>query len=170
LSYLHNYTHVPSKRKSPAIFAYEQLGSNFAARLQIWIEQGLLALDRYACGIGALVDRVVSDPDYLENLAGVATAAWIDMDRNAAPNGSLMRTHPIGIIGVGLSELKTWNLVINVGSMTHVDLRCTVSCCIQVALIRGLLRGEIVNETDLNKCIERSYWFVRGNEVRSRYK
>jgi ADP-ribosylglycohydrolase len=92
------------------------------------------------------------------------------MDRNAALNGSLMRTHPIGIIGVGLSELKTWNLAINVGSMTHVDLRCTVSCCIQVALIKGLLRGEIVNETDVNKCIERSYWFVRGNEVRSRYK
>jgi ADP-ribosylglycohydrolase len=81
-----------------------------------------------------------------------------------------MRTHPIGIIGVGLSESKTRNLAIKVGSTTHVDPRCAVSCCIQVALIRGLLRGEIVNETDVNKCIARSYRFVRGNEVSSGYK
>jgi ADP-ribosylglycohydrolase len=75
-----------------------------------------------------------------------------------------MRTHPIGVIGIGLSEVKTWNLAANFSFTTHVDPRCTVSCCIEVALIRGLLRGDVLDEAGVNDCIERSYQFVRGNE------
>ncbi|KAF2821257.1 hypothetical protein CC86DRAFT_411554 [Ophiobolus disseminans] len=107
LSYLYNYTHVlantPTKTDSTAS-ASNSLGKDFAARLQIWISQGLLALDRHACGIGALVGSVVDDVKYVGNPTEIATRKWIKTKRKAAPNGSLMRTHPIGVIGVGMSE------------------------------------------------------------------
>ena len=92
----------------------------------------------------------------------IATNKWIKMKRNAAPNGSLMRTHPIGVIGVGLSEEKTFDLSVAVGWTTHVDPRCTVSCCIEVALVKGLIRGDIVDEEDVDACIERSYKWVKS--------
>jgi hypothetical protein len=71
-----------------------------------------------------------------------------------------MRTHPIGIIGFGLTEEETWRLAVDVGSTTHADPRCKVACCIQVALIRGLLRGDIQDAIDVNAYIKRSYNFV----------
>jgi ADP-ribosylglycohydrolase len=78
-----------------------------------------------------------------------------------------MRTHPIGVIGVGMSKEDTLNLSVDVGWMTHVDPRCTVACCIQVALIRGLLHGDILHEYQVNECIERCYKCVRGNPALS---
>jgi hypothetical protein len=36
-----------------------------------------------------------------------------------------------------------------------------ISCCIPAGLVRGLLRGEIDNEEDIDDCIEMSYIFVR---------
>jgi ADP-ribosylglycohydrolase len=54
-------------------------------------------------------------------------------------------------------------LAANVGFTTHVDPRGTVSCCIEVVLVRGLLRGDILDEEDVDACIERSYEIVRAN-------
>jgi len=136
------------------------LASDFASRLQIWIEQGLLALGRPPCGIGALVGSVVSHADYLKDPVDMATKRWVKTSRHVAPNGSLMRTHPIGVIGVGLSEERTWEVAAAVGRTTHVDPRCVVSCCISVGIIRGLLRGEILTEKHLDEAIERAYEWV----------
>ncbi|PVH90968.1 ADP-ribosylglycohydrolase [Periconia macrospinosa] len=132
----------------------------FAIRLRIWIEQGLRALDRPPCGIGALVGSVVTNPDYLAAPFSTAVTRWVKTARHVAPNGSLMRTHPIGIIGVGMSEEACWRLTADVGRTTHADPRCTVACCISVGLIRGLLRGEISREDDVNEAIERAYAWV----------
>ncbi|KAJ4289164.1 hypothetical protein N0V90_011506 [Kalmusia sp. IMI 367209] len=92
------------------------LAQDFANRLQIWISHGLRALNRPPCGIGALVGSVVSSPSYLASPCATAIAAWVKSARHAAPNGSLMRTHPIGIIGITLNEKTTWDLA------TEVDL------------------------------------------------
>lgn len=165
LSYIHNYTHAqksPSAGPSPNGHANNELPSDFAKRLQIWVEQGLLALNRHPCGLGALVGSVVTSSNYLEDPSGIATKKWLNSSRYNAPNGSLMRTHPIGVLGLGMSEQETWDLSVGVGWTTHVDPRCTVSCCIEVALIRGLMRGEILNEEHVNACIERSYEWVRN--------
>ncbi|KAH8702710.1 ADP-ribosylglycohydrolase-domain-containing protein [Phaeosphaeriaceae sp. PMI808] len=165
LSYIHNYTNIipsVSTDNNPTACANDVLGSDFAARLRIWVEQGLLALDRFPCGIGALVGSVVTNSTFLDNPADCATERWIKTQRHAAPNGSLMRTHPIGVIGIGMSEEKTWELSAEVGRTTHVDPRCVLSCCIEVAIIRGLLRGEIADEEAVNACIDRSYEWVKS--------
>lgn len=134
--------------------------------MQIWIEQGLLALGRPPCGIGALVGSVVSHSDYLKDPADMATKRWIKSARHAAPNGSLMRTHPIGVICVALPEEEAWKVAASVSKTTHVDPRCVVSCCISVGLIRGLLRGEILSEEDMDKAIERAYdWMFAQAEL-----
>jgi len=73
-----------------------------------------------------------------------------------------MRTHPIGVMGIGMSEEETWWLSASVGRTTHVDPRCVVSCCIVVGLVRGMLRGEIVSESDVDELIERAYEFVKA--------
>lgn len=75
-----------------------------------------------------------------------------------------MRTHPLGIIGIGLSEEAVWKAAAEVGMTTHADPRCTVSCCISVALIRGMLRGEVNGEQDLNSIIERAYEWVSSQQ------
>jgi ADP-ribosylglycohydrolase len=108
------------------------------------------------------VGSVVSNPDYLKDPADTATKRWIKTQRHVAPNGSLMRTHPIGVIGIGFSEEETWILATGVGRTTHVDPRCTVSCCISVGLVRGILRGEILSEEDVDKAIERAYEWVHS--------
>ena len=156
LGYLHAYTSTPQR------LAINELSQDFAARLRIWISQGLLALNRYPCGLGALVGSTVGAGNYLKDPTGTATQKWVRSGRYQAPNGSLMRTHPIGVIGVGISEKQTWEMSVGVGRTTHVDPRCVVSCCIEVALIRGLLRGDILDVEDVNSCIERSYDWVKS--------
>ncbi|KAF2792743.1 ADP-ribosylglycohydrolase [Melanomma pulvis-pyrius CBS 109.77] len=151
LSHLHNHSTTDSLAKLP---------QDFASRLRIWIEQGLLALGRPPCGIGALVGSVVTHTDYLKDPADMATKRWIKTARHVAPNGSLMRTHPIGVICVGLPEEEAWKIAAAVGRTTHVDPRCVVACCISVGMIRGLLRGEILTEAHMNKAIERAYTWV----------
>lgn len=141
----------------------KNLPQDFAARLQIWIEQGLLALGRPPCGIGALVGSVVTNKDYLLDPADCAAKRWLKTSRHVAPNGSLMRTHPLGVICLGLEEEQTWILTADVSRTTHVDPRCVVACCISVSLIRGMLRGEILDEANVNKAIERAYNWVLSN-------
>ncbi|KAJ4353557.1 uncharacterized protein N0V89_005287 [Didymosphaeria variabile] len=136
------------------------LPQDFAHRLHIWTSHGLLALNRPPCGIGALVSSIVKTPTYLEDPASAATATWLKSGRNVAPNGSLMRTHPIGIIGVVMSEFETFDLAATVSKTTHADPRCTVSVLVVVALIRGLLRGEVRCEEHIDGAIASAYGYV----------
>ncbi|KAF2816889.1 ADP-ribosylglycohydrolase [Mytilinidion resinicola] len=124
--------------------------------------QGLRALDRLPMGLGALVGSVVGRKEFLTTPTKMAIAAWIKSKRSNAPNGSLMRTHPISVIGVGLTEEATWRAATEVGRTTHADPRCVVSCCISVGLIRAMLRGEVRKEEDVDACIERSYAWVKS--------
>lgn len=71
-----------------------------------------------------------------------------------------MRTHPIGLLGLTLTEPQTWALATKVSQTTHADPRCTVSVCIVVSLLRGLLLGTILSPSDLDAAIERAYHHV----------
>jgi len=156
LSYLHIQTHDPDV----------DLAEEFAARLKIWVSRGLPALDRPAYDIGILVGAVANHHRYTSDPFRCATERWIKSSRNAAPNGSLMRTHPIGVIGMCLTEEQTWRLSVRVGRTTHVDPRCVVACCILVGVIRQLLRGQIETEKDMDAAIERAYeWVHRQPDI-----
>lgn len=151
LAFLHN-------RTSNAAF---NLAQDFAERLKIWITRGLPALDRPGFDIGINVGAVAGDSRFLQDPFKCATDRWIKGGRSGAPNGSLMRTHPIGVLGVNLTEEQTWRLSVDVGRTTHVDPRCVVACCISVGLTRQLLRGQIKTEKDMDAAVERAYEWVR---------
>ncbi|OBT60765.1 hypothetical protein VE03_09759 [Pseudogymnoascus sp. 23342-1-I1] len=155
LSFLHNY--IPGS-DTPSLEP-----SDIAQRLQIWVTQGLRCLDRPPLGIGMTTGRVLMDPEYLRDPEAVALACWLRSGRSIAPNGSLMRTHPLGVMCVGRTLEETFQAASDVGRVTHVDPRCVVSCCLVTALVRGIIRGEIASEADLDALIEVSFAWVDGN-------
>lgn len=156
LAFLHNQTN-----KSEVSLAQE-----FAERLKIWVDRGLPALDRPAFDIGISVGAVAGSTHFLQNPLKCATERWMNGGRKAAPNGSLMRAHPIGVIGVNLTEEQTWRLSVDVGRTTHVDPRCVVACCISVGVIRQLLRGQIQTTKDMDAAIERAYeWTCTAPDI-----
>ena len=157
LSYLHNY-------KGGTDDKLPLEASDIALRIQTWVTQGLRCLNRPPLGIGQTVGRVVLDPKYLEGPEAVALSIWLKSNRNAAPNGSLMRTHPVGVMCAGRSLEDTFRTAADVGRVTHVDPRCVVSCCLVSGLVRGLLRGDIVSEADVDAIIESAYSWVDGQE------
>jgi ADP-ribosylglycohydrolase len=137
---------------------------DFAQRLQIWVRQGLRCLERPPLGIGQTVGRVVLDPDYLAGPEEMALKIWLKSNRNAAPNGSLMRTHPLGVMCVVESLEDTFRIATDVGKVTHVDPRCVVSCCLVTGLLRGILRGEVVCEADIDSMIDTAFDWVEKQE------
>ncbi|OBT97070.1 hypothetical protein VE01_04873 [Pseudogymnoascus verrucosus] len=155
LSFLHNY--VPGSDTPPV------KPSDIAQRLQIWVQQGLRCLGRPPLGIGMTTGRVLMDPEYLRDPEAVALACWLRSGRSIAPNGSLMRTHPLGVMCAGKTLEETFQVATDVGKVTHVDPRCVVSCCLVTALIRGIIRGEVMTEADLDALIEASFTWVDGN-------
>ncbi|KAL3446056.1 ADP-ribosylglycohydrolase-domain-containing protein [Aspergillus insuetus] len=142
LSYLHN-----NGRLDPLDFAH---------RLQFWVEQGLRCLDRLPLGLGRTVGQVVCDKNFLNDPPETAYRKWDKTRRNAAANGSLMRTYPLGIMCFDKSLEETFLIARDFSLVTHADPRCIVSCCLVTALIRGILRKEVVTESDIDKLIEAS--------------
>ncbi|DAA75228.1 TPA_exp: Uncharacterized protein A8136_1979 [Trichophyton benhamiae CBS 112371] len=146
-----SYLHHNGQMLSPA---------DLAKRLKIWIDQGLRALDRPPCGIGKTVGSIVLDKEYLTNPSQKAHQYWVKGGRNVAPNGSLMRTHPLGIICLAFSLEKTFQIATDFSLITHADPRCILACCISTGLIRGILRGEILDEKGLDTLLEDAYTWV----------
>lgn len=156
LSFLHD--------KSPGTSNPPVQPLDIAKRLQIWVTHGLRCLERPPLGIGMTTGRVLTDPEYLGDPEAVALACWLRSGRNIAPNGSLMRTHPLGVMCVGRTLEETFQIATDVGKVTHVDPRCVVSCCLATALVRGIIRGEVASEADLDALIETAFAWVDGNE------
>ncbi|KAL1835892.1 hypothetical protein VTJ49DRAFT_5913 [Mycothermus thermophilus] len=73
---------------------------DLAERLRVWTRQGFPPLQTMPLGLGRLVGRVVSSTSFTTDPEGRAREAWERTGRNAAPNGSLMRTHTLGLISV----------------------------------------------------------------------
>lgn len=111
--------------------------------------------------------QVVLDKGYLDNPTEVAHRCWLKSNKSIAPNGSLMRTHPLGIVCLGLTLSETFKVALNYSIITHADPRCVVACCISTGLIRGILRGEVLNEGHIDEMIEDARvwvdaWLRRG--------
>ncbi|RMJ25110.1 ADP-ribosylglycohydrolase [Aspergillus sp. HF37] len=143
LSYLHHNGHQPA-------------ASDLALRLRFWCEQGLRCLDRMPMGLGQTVGRVVFDADFLADPTATAYRHWAKGNYKAAPNGSLMRTAPLGVLCIDKTAEETFATAAEFSAITHADPRCVVSCCLVSGLVRGILRGEVMDENDVDEFIEQS--------------
>ncbi|KAH8827246.1 ADP-ribosylglycohydrolase-domain-containing protein [Flagelloscypha sp. PMI_526] len=137
---------------------------DFADRLHTWVGQGLRCLDRLPLGLGKTVGSVVCRDDYVADPAGTALAYWERTGKNIAPNGSLMRTSPVGVMCIQKSEEETFATAIRLGKVTHTDPRCSVSVAIACGLIRALIRDEVKTPKDVDAVIERAWAYTVENE------
>lgn len=106
------------------------------------------------------VGRVVFHRDFLAHPTNTAEAIWAQSGGTNAPNGSLMRTTPVGVICMCKSEEETFAEAIHMGAVTHADPRCAVSVAVVSGLIRGLCRGEVRNVSDTNAAVERGWGYM----------
>ncbi|KAM0343410.1 hypothetical protein ACHAPU_008591 [Fusarium lateritium] len=138
---------------------------DFASRLSIWVRMGLRALDTLPLGLGRTVGGIVRSKSYLDDPEGTARKFWVTGKYNAAPNGSLMRTHPLGLMCLSKSVEESFQIAADFSVVTHVDPRCVVSCAIGTALVRGLVLGEIHEERHVDELIETGIsWYNERRE------
>jgi ADP-ribosylglycohydrolase len=79
-----------------------------------------------------------------------------------------MRTHPLGVICIDKSQEYTFRIATEFSIITHADPRCVLACCISTALIRGILRGDIQNEQDVDAMIDVAFKWVHSWQKRGR--
>ncbi|KAK3690393.1 ADP-ribosylglycohydrolase-domain-containing protein [Podospora appendiculata] len=139
---------------------------DLAARLRVWVQQGLRPLDTMPLGLGRLVGTVVASQGFATDPARVAREYWDKTGRRMAPNGSLMRTHPLGLMCLWRSEAETFEVAAAMSRVTHADPRCVLACVLGSALVRAVVRGEVVTEGDLDGVVARAVaWFgTEGGE------
>ncbi|CAP65108.1 uncharacterized protein PODANS_5_6920 [Podospora anserina S mat+] len=145
-SFLHQST--PSSHVFPT-------QSDFASRLRIWASQGFKPLGTMPLGLGRLLGTVLASKGFAEEPEGIARGYWRGTNRFAAPNGSLMRTHVLGLVTVWEEETKCFELGAEISRSTHVDPRCVVACVVGSGLVRELIRGEVTRGEDIDGVIER---------------
>ncbi|KAJ6533112.1 ADP-ribosylglycohydrolase-domain-containing protein [Mycena capillaripes] len=138
--------------------------TDFAIRLHSWCKQGLRVLDRLPMGLGKTVGSVVFSPSFESDPAGTALSYWEKNGRKIAPNGSLMRTTPIGVICILKTEEETFASAILMGAVTHADPRCALSVAIVSALVRSLCLGEITDVVQVHDVMERAWVYVQRTQ------
>lgn len=133
---------------------------DLAARLRVWVSQGFKPLDTMPIGLGRLVATVVASKGFDTEPEKVARGYWEETGRRVAPNGSLMRTHPLGIICMFRTEEEALEVAATLSRVTHVDPRCVLACVLGTGLVRALLRGEVLEESDLDEVVTRAIkWY-----------
>ena len=104
--------------------------------------------------------KIVLNPGYLDEPENTAYRYWVKSMRHVAPNGSLMRTHPLGIMCLPFSRKATYTTAMEYSRVTHVDPRCVLSCCVCTVLISEMLRGSIKKEKDIDNILEDAFKWV----------
>jgi ADP-ribosylglycohydrolase len=124
----------------------------FAARLKIWVDQGLMAVNKLPFGLGATVGRVVSDPQFIVNPAQVAFDYWERTGRVMAPNGAVMRATMTGLFHQSLIE--TLKFSCSIAQTTHADPRCLYSAGIVSSLVYFFVNGFRFSEALLSHVVD----------------
>ncbi|KAK4139112.1 ADP-ribosyl glycohydrolase [Dichotomopilus funicola] len=152
LAFLHTArTPTPDEPASSLPLPTQQ---ELAKRLRVWTSQGFKPLGTMPLGLGRLVGSVVSSAGFDSDPESVARGYWERTGKRVAPNGSLMRTWPVGVFSAA-----------TLSRVTHVDPRCVLACVIGTGLVRGLLRGEIAVESDIDALIKRALnWYSRQHD------
>lgn len=107
---------------------------------------------------------MVFSPSFKSDPAGTALNYWDKNGRKIAPNGSLMRTTPVGVICIQNTEEETFAAAILMGAVTHADPRCALSVAIVSALIRALCLGEITDVVQVRDVMERAWVYVHRTQ------
>lgn len=135
---------------------------DFAARLHIWVQFGFLPLNTLPLGLGRTVGAIVRTKTYLDDPEAAARLHWTNSQYNVAPNGSLMRTHPLGLVCLNKSLVETFEIAAAFSVVTHVDPRCVVSCAIGTALVRGLVLRQVHTEANVDSIVDAAiHWFEK---------
>lgn len=112
----------------------------FAFKLKSWMTTGIEELgDTKGNGLGATIRSVVQDSQFLESPKKAATTAWLAANKNAASNGAIMRTAPLGIIGFPSLDAVIKNTK-QYCKATHVDQRAVASCVAATTTIATILK------------------------------
>ncbi|CAF3746078.1 unnamed protein product [Rotaria sp. Silwood1] len=108
----------------------------FAMKLKRWIEHGFVELGDFAgMGLGANVQQVVYSNGYLSDPLKVSEIVWERNNRQAAPNGAVMRCSASAFVHYNDLE-KVKSTTISMCKTTHFDPRCIASClavCLTIA-------------------------------------
>ncbi|EAQ92077.1 hypothetical protein CHGG_00312 [Chaetomium globosum CBS 148.51] len=133
-----------------------------AARLRVWVSQGFRPLDTMPLGLGRLVGTVVASAGFDADPERVAREYWEKTGRRVAPNGSLMRTHPLGLVCLFREEEEAFEVAAALSRVTHFDPRCVLACVAGTGLVRALARGEVVVEGDVDAVVKRGLEWFQG--------
>ncbi len=137
-----------------------------AARLRVWVAQGFRPLDTMPLGLGRLVGSVVASAGFAEEPERVAREYWERTGKRVAPNGSLMRTHTLGVMCYSVGQDEAFGLAASISRVTHVDPRCVVACVIGTGLVRQLAKGGfeagVIGEKEVDVLVEKAIdWYQR---------
>jgi ADP-ribosylglycohydrolase len=129
----------------------------YAAKLLRWINHGFPELgDACGMGLGATTAQVVHHPKFLQDPHAAAEAAWIRLNRNAAPNGAVMRTSVLGIFKHDDLDQLIANTV-RIAKVTHYDSRCLASCVATTTAIAMMLQGhDVESDEGLQQLIDKA--------------
>jgi ADP-ribosylglycohydrolase/Leucine-rich repeat (LRR) protein len=125
--------------------------AGFVRQLYNWASNGFSELgDQGGMGIGSTVGAVLRHEDFLPPLPGddssnyhphrAAREVWEQQNRNAAANGSVMRTAVCGIPQFWDAEAVCDNTR-QIAAVTHVDPRAMASCFTTTYLVAAMLRN-----------------------------
>lgn len=118
---------------------------SLAKKLDYWLETD-------GRGCGNLVYQVIRHRDFLINPFQAAYDRWNLSNREAAPNGGIMRTSVIG-----LTPDNVENNAVTACKVTHYDPRCIGSCVIASSIIHNLVWNDKEQTYDEIKAIAQKY-------------
>ncbi|CAF1073237.1 unnamed protein product [Rotaria sordida] len=136
----------------------------FAKKLTSWIRRGYPELGDYGgMGLGANVSQVVHSHGYINDPLRASEAVWERGNRQAAPNGAVMRCSASAFVHFEDRDKIFYNMirfekVISTATLmcktTHFDPRCIASCLAVCLAITDLL-NENFDQNDIESLIER---------------
>ncbi len=131
---------------------FEFYPCDMAKRLRTWTETGFKDLgDTKGHGSGGPTIAVIDGGKFLEDPFLSAKELWESSGKKMSTNGSLSRTSILGTI----SDSKQAEIIAaNLSQITHVDMRCIVSCVVQTLIIHGLIYGSITNVSNIDDIMD----------------
>jgi ADP-ribosylglycohydrolase len=124
------------------------LEQRFAKKLHTWVYHGFAELgDKGGAGLGSTTARVVSHEAFLKDPQAAARAVWEASGKSFKPNGGIMRTAMIGVVGmldedVAGAEARVIEYTRRICTTTHTDPLCVASCLMATLLVARLVRCE----------------------------